>query len=101
MKKLITLFIILLTLNVVGQEVARVEPPNWWAGMKNPDLQLLIYGENISKTDVVLDYPGVTLEATTKVENPNYMFVDLKLAKDEKPGDFEIQLKQGDNVVDS
>lgn len=101
MKKLITLFIILLTLNVVGQEVARVEPPNWWAGMKNPDLQLMIYGEDISKTDVVIDYPGVTLEATTKVENPNYLFVDLKLAKDVKAGEFEIQFKQGDKVVDS
>ena len=101
MKKLITLFIILLTLNVVGQEISRVEPPNWWAGMRNPDLQLMIYGEDISKTDVVIDYPGVTLEATTKVENPNYLFVDLKLAKDVKAGEFEIQFKQGDKVVDS
>jgi len=99
MKRLITLFIILITLNVAAQEVERVEPPNWWAGMKSPDLQLMVYGENISKADVSIDYPGVELEAVTKVENSNYLFVDLKLNKEVKPGTFDIQFKVNDSEV--
>mgnify|MGYP001474646892 CR=1 FL=1 len=31
--------------------IQRVEPPNWWAGMKNPSLQLLVYGENMSERE--------------------------------------------------
>ena len=25
--------------------IERVEPPNWWVGMKTRDLQLLVYGD--------------------------------------------------------
>ena len=28
--------------------INRVEPPNWWTGMKTLDLQLLVYGNNIN-----------------------------------------------------
>lgn len=101
MRKLITLIIILLSLKVIGQEVSRVEPPNWWAGMKSQDLQLLVYGDEIAKTDVLIDYAGVELVSVTKVENPNYLFVDLRLAKDVKPGNFYIHFKKNDKVVDT
>ncbi|MCY1720774.1 glycoside hydrolase family 13 protein [Prolixibacteraceae bacterium Z1-6] len=101
MKQIVTLFIILIALNVVAQNVERVEPPNWWAGMQSPDLQLLVYGEAISTADVSLDYPGIELVSVTKVENPNYLFVDLKLGKDLKPGKFEIQFTTGKKVAAS
>lgn len=99
MKRLITLFIILIALNIAAQEVERVEPPNWWAGMKSSDLQLMVYGENISKADVSIDYAGVELEAVTKVENSNYLFLDLKLNKKVEPGTFAILFKVDDSEV--
>ncbi|MBW6490466.1 MAG: glycoside hydrolase family 13 protein [Lentimicrobium sp.] len=68
----------------------RVEPPSWWAGMKHPELQLLVYGKDIALTDVALEYPGVVLRKKIAVENPNYLFLDLELAPDVKPGSFEI-----------
>ena len=80
MKHLISLFIILITLNIYAQTgLERVEPPMWWAGMKSPDLQLMIYGENISTTDVFIEYPGVKVESVTKVKSPNYLFVDFQV----------------------
>lgn len=91
MNKIFSLLVVLfLFMQGMAQELSRVEPPNWWAGMKSPDLQLLVYGKDISKADVQLSYPGVGLEAVTKVENPNYLFVDLKLASDVQPGSFDI-----------
>ena len=99
MKLTISLFIILITLNVSAQKLERVEPMFWWAGMKSPELQLLVYGENISVTDVELEYPGVNLVAVTKVKSPNYLFIDLKLAKNVQPGSFEIKFKQKGKVV--
>lgn len=68
----------------------KVEPPFWWAGMNNPELQLLVYGENISETKPVVDYPGVSLMKTTKLESANYLFIDLRIDKTAKPGNFDI-----------
>ncbi len=99
MKYIITLFIGMLVLSVSGQNLERVEPPNWWVGMKSQDLQLLVHGEDISLADVSFDYPGVELEAVTKVENPNYLFVDLKLSEEVEPGNFEIHFKVGKKEV--
>ncbi len=95
MKPFITFCLSLLTLIASAQNLDRVEPPNWWVGMKTTHLQLLIHGENISQTEVTLSYPGVELESVTKVENPNYLFVDLKLASNVEPGKFNIEFKKG------
>ncbi len=68
----------------------KVEPPSWWAGMNNPELQLLVYGDQISATKPVFDYPGVRLVRATKLESPNYLFLDLIIDQKAKPGSFEI-----------
>ena len=47
MKKLIILVFLAICANAFGQ-VERVEPPYWWAGMKQTKLELLVYGDNIS-----------------------------------------------------
>jgi glycosidase len=94
-----TILAISLFLNSFSQKVERVEPMFWWAGMKSPDLQLMIYGEKISAADVTLKYPGVELVSVTKVQSPNYLFIDLKMDKNVKPGKLDIQFKVGNKVV--
>ena len=42
-------------------KIERIEPPNWWIGFKNNQLDLLVKGENISNYNIRLDYPGVTI----------------------------------------
>jgi len=104
MKKLfLSLIILILFHNSFAQrdKIERIEPMFWWAGMKSPDLQLMVHGKDIASKDVVLGYPGVELFAVSKVQNPNYLFIDLKLAKDVRPGTFEIQFKQDGKVVDT
>jgi glycosidase len=73
----------------------RVEPPSWWAGMNNPELQLLVYGPDIASTEVDFSYPGITLKKKHLAESPNYMFLDLELAPDLKPGSFAIKFMRG------
>ncbi len=88
-------------LNTFSQKLDRVEPMFWWVGMKSPELQLMIYGEKISETDVAIKYPGVELISVTKVQNPNYLFLDLRLAENVQPGTFEIQFTKGSKVLQS
>jgi len=72
----------------------RVEPMFWWVGMKNPKLQLIVHGNNISNRSVDINYPGVKLVQVHKVENPNYLFLDLEVSGAAKPGAFDILFKK-------
>lgn len=86
---------------VQGQaEIRRVEPAFWWAGMKNPNLQLLVYGPQISELTPVVSHPGVSVKQTIRLENPNYLFIDLDLSG-AKPGAFDIGFQQKGKTVRS
>ena len=79
--------------------VSRVEPPFWWTGFKNADLQLMIYGKNISGTTVAIDYPGLVIKKIHKVTNPNYLFLDLTVGAGTRPGIATILFKSRGNVA--
>jgi glycosidase len=100
---LFSVFIILIALNIVSGQarLERVEPMFWWAGMKSPDLQLMVYGENISETNVSLEYPGIELISVSKVQNPNYLFIDLKLSETVKPGSFDLLFQKENETVET
>ncbi len=66
--------------------------------MKNTQLQLLLHGNNIGSLQPVLNHPGVEITDVIKVKSPNYLFVNLNLLN-AKPGKFNLQLKQGNKVV--
>jgi len=98
MKKLtiISLLLLLLFQNSFSAEIElqRVEPMFWWAGMKNPKLQVLVYGKNIADTKVDFNYEGINLESVTRVENPNYLFLNLHISEKAKVGKFTISFKK-------
>jgi glycosidase len=66
-------------------------PTHWWVGMKNPSVQVMLHGKNISNGNYTISYPGVTLKKVHKAENPNYVFLDLLVAPTAKPGLIKIK----------
>lgn len=81
--------------------IQRVEPPNWWVGMKNPRLQLLVYGENISELYPSIGHEGVSVERVVRVPNPNYLFIDLHIGKQARPGEVQIRFRKDGKAVAS
>ncbi len=75
-------------------EVERVEPPFWWIGMNEPNLQLMVHGENIAEAEVMFDSEDIKLLDVKKTDNPNYCFVDLYVTSDAKPGIYKLIFKQ-------
>ena len=73
-----------LTSSIISQDikVEKVEPPFWWIGMENTRLQLLVYGESISTCKPEINYEGVSIVGINKVENPNYLFIDIEIQDD-------------------
>jgi neopullulanase len=82
MTKLTNLYILRLALLLItfGPALAqlRTEPPFWFAGMKNPELQIMFYGKNIGNHQVSVDQ-NVQIRNVVKTENPNYIFVTIDL----------------------
>ncbi|MCH8231535.1 MAG: glycoside hydrolase family 13 protein [Bacteroidetes bacterium] len=92
---LLVLVIGFLPAGAQGIKINRIDPPNWWAGMKNQELQLLVYGEHISGSEVSFEYPGVKLKETIRLENPDYVFLNLQFTNEAMPGSFQIKFTSG------
>lgn len=74
--------------------IKKVAPTFWWADMKNPELQVLLYGDNISSSDVSISSKDILLKDIVKQENPNYLILYMDLSE-ATPQTFHITLKQG------
>ena len=89
--KNIILFIFLLPLYAFSQNsIERVEPSFWWAGMNNTQLQIMVYGKNISQLKPQIKYEGISIQKTVSMENSNYLFIYLNIDKNTVPGDVKI-----------
>lgn len=92
---LFLLFCLLLSTFSAYSQDLKVEPPNWWTGMKNTTLQLLLHGEDIGNFNLVIQNNNVKLIASHQAESKNYLFLDLDISNAE-PGTFEIILNHNE-----
>ena len=93
MKKGYFFFFIFFHVGIYAQ-YARIYPSNWWVGMKNPALQLLIHGGNGITDSISIQYPGITVEKITRLSNKHYVVIDLIIGEQTMPGTFKIDFIQ-------
>ena len=74
-------------------KIDRIEPTDWFVGMKNPQVQLMVYGQGIRDVqDVTTDYPGVRIDSLVRLDSPNYLLIYMNL-RDAQPGTMTLTLK--------
>ena len=84
--------------------IERMDPPFWWVGMEQPDLQVMVYGPDVGRTRVTMDVrtmdvrTGVRLERVAQVENPNYAFLYLQIADEAEPGTLTFRFEHADST---
>jgi neopullulanase len=83
----------------IAMNVNKIDPPFWYAGMQNPELQLMVYGEGIGNASVSVHYPGVSLGSIVKLESNNYLLIYLTLDKNVKPGKIQLTFNQGKKKI--
>lgn len=81
-------------------QIQKIEPLHWWVGMKNPALQLMVYGENLQNWIPEIDYPGIILERYQSAGQGRYTFLYLQISPQTAPGSFQIRWKKNGKVVD-
>ena len=87
---LLTLTWLAVTMNAAKLKIDRIEPTDWNVGMKNPSLQLMVYGKDIASVkEVTTDYAGVSVDSIVRLDSPNYLLVYLNLS-DAQPGTMTL-----------
>jgi len=82
-----------------GFSISRVEPPNWWSGMKWNTVQLMIYGESLIDVNVSISHPDIKIINTYSVDNPNYLFIDVEIPNKLPEDKYEIIFQKGNDTV--
>ena len=99
MKKiLLSFFAVLFFIIAFAQEQYNCYPTHWWTGMKWNKLQVMVHGKNVADnfsmikmgTEGVKLATGVRLTKINRVENKNYIFLDLVIDATAKPGKFNF-----------
>lgn len=101
MKKIISIsFILFLTTNMFARQanfIKRMEPASWWSGMKQTELQVMLYGNDVSACSFSVKNKAIPVSNIVKTDNPNYMFVYLD-TKHVQPGIYYFILKRGNKM---
>ena len=60
--------------------ISRIDPTDWYVGMKDPSLQLMVYGKDVKNVkQVTTDYAGVKVDSIVRLDSPNYLLIYLNL----------------------
>lgn len=73
----------------------RIDPPFWWAGMKNASVQLLVNAPQIRDAEPSLSYPGISIDSVVRLDSPNYQIIYLNVSRATAPGKMDIVFKTG------
>jgi neopullulanase len=74
----------------------RIDPPHWWVGMKNPEVQLMIHDRKVGNAVPSIAQEGVRIVDYTRLANDNYLFITLEIEPHCPEGEFWISLKSSE-----
>jgi neopullulanase len=71
---------------IVAEDM-RVEPANWWTGMKHNTVQVLFHKKGIAsmKVTTTAKTPGIKILKAERGDSDNYLFVTLSISAKAKP----------------
>lgn len=79
----------------------KLEPAFWWAGMHNPELQLILYSRDFpslpQQLKLDIQGEGITLKSLEYTDNPHYLFINLDLSQ-AAPQTFELIISSTDSA---
>lgn len=76
-------------------QINKIEPPNWWVGMKHNKIQLMVFGENLSDLKASFASKKLKVDKVYKLENSSYAFIDIEISPKAKPGLYKLTLNNG------
>ena len=91
------ILIILFSLSGFSQNfiINKIEPPNWWVGMKWDTLQLMVYGENLEEITVSSENNSLEILDVQYLPNTTYLIVDIFVPQNLTPDNYNLIFSNG------
>ena len=80
--------------------INKIEPPNWWVGMKHNKIQLMVYGNKLENVKAKSFSKHIKIKKIHQAENSSYLFVDIEISKSAKAGDNKIWFYNDEKSAD-
>ena len=81
--------------------VLKVEPPNWWVGHSINPVRVLIHGRNLAGARVEATGAGLQTGLTRINAAGTYLFVDVLIDGQAKPGRRTLRITTGNGMTDA
>lgn len=98
MKKSAVTLLLLFSILMLRAQQLKVDPAFWWSGMQEPELQIMLYGENIGNYTPTISSNDVVIKESVRLSNANYQIIYLDISQS-KPQQFDILFTNGDNQI--
>ena len=98
MKKSAVTLLLLFSILMLRAQQLKVDPAFWWSGMQEPELQIMLYGENIGNYTPTISSNDVVIKESVRLSNANYQIIYLDRSQS-KPQQFDILFTNGDNQI--
>ncbi len=92
MRKHLFLLIFIISANLLHAQQIKIDPAFWWSGMKETELQLMVYGTDIASYKPVVSSENIKIKEVVTLDSPNYQIIYLDISKS-KPEQFNITFK--------
>lgn len=100
MKKFFIAILFIVTISFAQNlSVEKVEPSNWWIGMKLNKIQLMIYGSNLKNFSASFDERKIKVLKTHQLENSNYAFIDIEIPNNLPAKVYKLKLNSSNQTV--
>ena len=78
-----------------ANESINVYPTHWWVGMKSNKLQLMVHTDQDLPQSVKVSGNGLSIQKVSQPENKHYVFINLIILPNVKPGKFRFSFSNG------
>jgi len=95
----LSIFIVIRSPALAG--VDRIDPPNWWVGMEENAVQLMLYGRGIGGSNVTSQSPDVIVTEVVSGDSANYLFVTLEINESANPQTAKLEFISSDGERDT
>lgn len=78
--------------NAQAPIVEKIDPPSWWVGSTINPVRILVRGDNLAGARVESNTPGITASNFKSSGNGHYLFADITIAENVRPGDYPLKI---------
>ncbi len=80
--------------------IDKIEPPNWWVGMRWDTVQLMVYGQNLEGLEVKSENLEFKVLNTFSPENTSYLFINIYIQPTLEPSTYTLIFSKDDRDLE-